>query len=161
VTAAEVEAAARSMSPGEYAQEFLAGFSAASGKVYTDFSLDPWPLGNLDGSAEDDGTSAVLVGHDPGMRAGVVCAVKAASGDLLVFDAEEVRDSHTGAIAARLRERFRGRRVIVHPDPAGQQRRSSAAHLTDFTILRQAGLEVVAPRAAPLRTPPRPPPALR
>ena len=90
----------------------------------------------------------IHVGFDPGMKCGIIFATITRGGDLLVFDAACVSDSHTAAVADQVAKRFKGRRVIFYPDPAGQQRRSSAGHLTDHLILRQAGFQVVAPSAA-------------
>lgn len=148
VSASELEQAARTLSRAEFGQEFEASFESTGGRVYGDFRLEPWPSGNLDPTAED-GEGPLLVGFDPGMRCGVVLATKSEAGDVLVFDAQVVSDSHTASVADDIRRRFPGRRIMVYPDPSGVQRRSSAGHLTDHIILRQAGLEVVAPRAAP------------
>lgn len=52
------------------------------------------------------GTGRVLIGWDPGMRTGVVYATKSDAGDILVFDAAVVPDSHTAAIADEVRRRF-------------------------------------------------------
>ena len=48
-------------------------------------------------------------------------------------------------------QRLAGRQVIIYPDPAGRQRRTSAAlgH-TDLSILEGYGFTVIAPKRAPL-----------
>jgi hypothetical protein len=61
-----------------------------------------------------------------------------------------VPSSNTEEVAAELRGRYPGRRIVVCPDPSGRARKSSApVGQTDFTILERAGFTVRAGKNAP------------
>ena len=78
-----------------------------------------------------------------------VVAVRAAD-ECLVLAAIELPVSNTEEMAAEIARRYPNRRVIVCPDPAGRQRKTSApVGQTDFTILQRYGFTVRAPSAAP------------
>jgi hypothetical protein len=79
-----------------------------------------------------------------------VVAVKVAD-TCLVLDSIEIQTSNTDEMATEIRRRYPNRRIIVCPDPAGRQRKTSApVGQTDFTILQRHGFEVRAPNAAPV-----------
>jgi hypothetical protein len=125
-------------------------FLGGKGRVYSSFLNKPFPVGNVDESIQDTGAE-LLVGMDFNVNPmTAVIAVRAAD-ECHVLDAIEVMTSNTEEMAAELKLRYPGRRIVVCPDPAGKQRHtSSPVGQTDFTILERAGFEVRAPRAAPL-----------
>ena len=64
-----------------------------------------------------------------------------------MFQIDEIHmlNSNTAEVAEEILRRYPKSRIICYPDPAGQQRKTSAGGATDFTILRNAGFEVKAP----------------
>jgi hypothetical protein len=120
------------------------------GRVYSSYSDQPYPLGNVDVSVEDTGAE-ILVGQDFNVNPmASVIAVRVAD-ECHVIDSLEVPVSNTEQVMAEIQRRYPKRRVIVCPDPAGKQRRSSAAvGQTDYTIIKSFGFEVRAPSAAPV-----------
>jgi hypothetical protein len=55
-------------------------------------------------------------------------------------------NGNTDLMAAEIKRRYTGRKIRVYPDPTGNARKTSApVGQTDFTILRSAGFEVIAP----------------
>jgi len=136
--------------PELYEHVWLGGyFLGGSGRVYSSFLSKPWPDGNLDESIEDTGGD-LLVGIDFNVDPmSAVVAVRAVD-ECLVLAAIEIPGSNTEELAEEIMSRFPGRRYIACPDPAGNQRKTSApVGQTDFTILKRAGFEVRAPSAAP------------
>ena len=125
-------------------------FLGGHGRVYSAFKNKPHPEGNLDESIEDT-KGELLVGMDFNINPmSAVVAVRAAD-ECLVLDALEIATSNTEEMAAELKRRYPNRRIVVCPDPAGRQRKTSAPiGQTDLTILQRAGFEVRAPNAAPL-----------
>lgn len=125
-------------------------FLGGGGRVYSSFKKKPWPEGNIDESIMDTG-GELLVGMDFNVNPmSAVVAVRAGD-ECLVIDALEIETSNTEEMADELKRRYRGRRIVVCPDPAGKQRKTSApVGQTDFTILQRAGFEIRAPNAAPL-----------
>lgn len=123
-------------------------FLGRGGRVYSNFENRAHPAGNLDESIADTG-GELLVGMDFNVNPmSAVIAVRAAD-ECLVLDALEIMTSNTEEMATELRTRYPGRRIIVCPDPAGNQRKTSApVGQTDFTVLQRAGFEVRASRAA-------------
>jgi hypothetical protein len=79
-----------------------------------------------------------------------VIAVRAAD-ECLVLNALRIMSSNTEELAAEVKRRYPNRRYRACPDPAGNQRKTSApVGQTDMTILRSAGFDVGgAPKAAP------------
>ena len=140
----------RRVDPEVYDHVWAGGyFLGGSGRVYSSFLAKPWPNGNIDESIEDTGGD-LLVGIDFNVDPmSAVVAVRAVD-ECLILDAVEVPGSNTAELADEIKERFPNRRYVACPDPAGNQRKTSApVGQTDFTILKRAGFEVRAPSAAP------------
>jgi hypothetical protein len=141
----ELDEARRTLDPRIFRQEFEASFETLQGRVYDNFDRDH----NVNPAVVDTG-GELLVGMDFNINPmSAVLAVRVVD-ECHVLDAMEVTTSNTEQMAAEIRGRYPGRRVVVCPDPSGQARRTSApVGQTDFTILQKAGFDVRAPRAAP------------
>ena len=63
---------------------------------------------------------------------------------LLAIDEVVMWGSNTDEMAQELRARYPDKRVIIYPDPASRQRKTSAGGRTDLSILQNAGFEVKA-----------------
>jgi hypothetical protein len=63
---------------------------------------------------------------------------------LLAIDEVVMWGSNTDEMAQELRTRYPDKRVIIYPDPASRQRKTSAGGRTDLSILQNAGFEVKA-----------------
>jgi PBSX family phage terminase large subunit len=124
-------------------------FLGGNGRVYSSFRNKPYPEGSIDESITDRG-GELLVGMDFNVNPmSAVVAIRAAD-ECLVLDALEIPTSNTEEMADELKRRYPKRKIIVCPDPAGKQRKSSApVGQTDFTILERAGFTVRSPNAAP------------
>ena len=61
---------------------------------------------------------------------------------LHIFDEIVMYSSNTDEMVTEINRRFGDRTIIVYPDPAGAQRKTSAGGRTDITILQQAGYQV-------------------
>jgi phage terminase large subunit len=136
--------------PDIYEHVWLGGyFLGGNGRVYSNFRNKPFPEGSIDESIEDH-KGELLIGMDFNVNPmSAVIAVRAVD-ECLVIDALEMKTSNTEEMAAEIKRRYPGRRIIVCPDPAGTQRKSSApVGQTDFTILQRAGFQVRAPNAHP------------
>jgi hypothetical protein len=134
-----------------YEHIWLGGyFLGGNGRVYSSFKNRPSPEGNIDEAVQDTGAE-LLVGMDFNVNP-MSAVVSVRAGDTcLILDALEIQTSNTEEMAAELKRRYPKRRIIVCPDPAGKQRKTSApVGQTDFTILQRHGFEVRAPSAAPL-----------
>lgn len=125
-------------------------YFGGSGRVYSSFKNKPFPAGNVDEGVEDTGAE-LLVGMDFNVNPmSAVIAVRVVD-ECHVLDSLELKVSNTEEMAAEIRRRYPKRTIVVYPDPAGRQRKTSApVGQTDFTILQRAGFKIKAPAAAPL-----------
>ena len=141
----EVEAARRSLDERTFRQEFEATFETFSGRVFYAFDRKH----NLLQYTKPDETTALPELHI-GMDFNVdnnscVIAVRPNATALHVVDEIKLMGSNTDEMVQEIRNRYPQHRVIVYPDPAGSQRKTSAGGRTDHTILRAAGFTVKAP----------------
>jgi hypothetical protein len=144
VSAAELAAARADLDPRVYRQEYLASFETMQGRVYDNFDR----MLNVE-HVEDTGAE-VLVGMDFNVNPMSAVIATRVADECHVIDALEIQTSNTEEMASELAARYRGRRIVVCPDPSGRARKTSApVSVTDFTILERAGFEVRAPRKAP------------
>ena len=144
VTQAEVDAARTDMDPALFEQEYLAGFTAMSGRVYSAFDRTHNVHPVRDTGAE------LYIGMDFNVNPmSAVVAVKAAD-ECHVINEIELLTSNTDEIVDVIHDMYPGRHIVVCPAPSGRARKTSAAGKTDFTILQRAGFHVRAPNRSPL-----------
>lgn len=142
VPTSEVESARSELDERTFRQEYEASFEALAGRVYYAYDREQNAR-----PVADDGNSPVLVGMDFNVNPmSAVFALRA--GDQLHFFGEHlIPNGNTEDMAKAIRARFPGRQIRVYPDPTGNARKTSApVGQTDFTILRAAGLNVLAPQ---------------
>ena len=141
VPAEEIQAARSELDERTFRQEYEASFESLSGRVYYAYDRDE----NARALA-DDPAAPLLVGMDFNVNPmSAVFAVRA--GDQIHFIGEQlIPNGNTDDMAKAIRARFPGRPVKVYPDPTGNSRKTSApVGQTDFSILRAAGFQVLAP----------------
>lgn len=126
------------------------GYNLGSkGRVYHGFANRPWPAGNVDESIRDAG-GELLVGMDFNVEPMTAVIGQRAVDECHIIASIELPVGNTDEMATEIKRRYPNRRIIACPDPAGQQRKTSAAvGQTDLTILRGHGFEVRAANTAP------------
>jgi len=134
------------MDPIRYAQEFRASFQSLQGRVYHAFDrelnvadLVPLPNANL------------LIGMD--FNISPMCAVvgQRVGDQCQIIDEIVLTNSNTQEMMDEINRRYKGRHGIVHPDPSGVARKTSApVGQTDFAIIEQAGWPVYPATQYPL-----------
>ena len=142
----EVEKQRRTMDVRLFRQEFEASFETLAGRVYQPFIREDHAITEV-----ADHGGEVLVGMDFNVNPMCACIAFKVAGQLHITDEIVLPDANTETMARALDQRLAGRQVIIYPDPAGRQRRTSAAlgH-TDLSILEGYGFTVIAPKRAPL-----------
>ena len=143
----ELESAQKDLDPRVYRQEYEASFESPSGVVYPFFDEE-----NIQ-PVEDDG-GRIRVGMDfnvsPGMSAVLGSRV---IDELHIWDEIFIPGGTTFDMAEELSSKCDDREVVCYPDPSGNSRKTtSPVGVTDFTILKDHGFQVKAPRRAPLIT---------
>ena len=142
VSPEELEAARSEMDQRTFNQEFCATFESYEGIVAYNFSREH-NVKNL----ENPDLSVLHIGMDFNTSP-VTAAVYVQQGkDMYQIDEIHMLNSNTTEMSEEIRRRYPRSRIICYPDPSGASRRTSANGQTDFTILRNAGFEIKAPRA--------------
>ncbi len=141
----EIEAARHDMDERTFRQEYEASFESLAGRVYYAFDRRPYPDGNISDVKDIDG-APILVGMDFNINPmSAVFAVKA-GGQIHVIGEATIDNGNTDEMVRLIKSRYPNRTIRVYPDPTGNARKTSApVGQTDFTILRQAGFQVLAP----------------
>lgn len=143
VSEKEVEAARQQMDERTFRQEFMATWETFSGRIFYAFerekNIAKWPLDEL--------PNELHIGMD--FNIDPCSAVVFAKVGNMLHAVDEIRifSSNTDEMCEEIKNRYPGKRIIVYPDPAGAQRKTSAGGRTDHTILRNAGFIVKAPHA--------------
>ena len=138
----EIEAARKELDERTFRQEFEATFETFEGVVAYKFSREH----NIKTLPAPD-LRTLHIGMDFNTSP-VTAAVYVQQGkEMYQIDEVHMLNSNTAEMAQEISRRYPKSQIICYPDPAGQQRKTSASGATDFTILRNAGFEVKAPRA--------------
>ena len=146
VSAGEVALLQATMDPKLYAQEIEARFELQSGRVYHAFSRD---LNVADLSLIPE--LPLLVGMDFNVDPMTAVVAQKVGGQCYVFDEIVLPNSNTFEMMEELLARYRQRKGVVHPDPSGAARKTSApVGLTDHVIIRQAGWQVYTVKPYPI-----------
>lgn len=143
----EIEAAKQDLDERSFRQEFMATFEEYAGRVYYAFDRRKQVK-----DYEDAVPHTIYVGCD--FNIDPMSAVLFARKDdtLHAFDEVRIFGSNTNELVDEISSRYPRARIMAFPDPAGAQRKTSAAGLTDIRILQNAGWTVKAKRShTPIR----------
>lgn len=137
----EIEQARKDLDERTFRQEYLATFETFSGRIYYAFDR-ALNVRKYEGNTPD----VVYVGMDFNIDP-MSAVVATRLGDALhIIDEVRIFSSNTAEMIQELKQRFPKSKIWVYPDPAGNQRKTSAGGVTDVTLLSNAGFVVKAPR---------------
>ena len=139
VPESEIAAAKRNLDTRTFLQEYEAKFQTYSGIVAYNFSDDnivdwkPHPA------------KYVLIGMDFNVSpmTATVMYQSADTKSLHCVDEILIYSSNTNEMCEEIKNRYPDNNIVVFPDPAGVQRRSSANGKTDISILQNHGFKVL------------------
>jgi len=137
----EIDAARQDLDDRTFKQEYEAAFVTYSGLIYYAFSREESVL-EID---DDGGTLHVGMDFNLDPMSAVICIRKGTS--LFAVDEVVMYGSNTDEMVAEIIHRYPNRNVVVYPDPASRQRKTSAGGRTDLSILQNAGFSVKAKKA--------------
>ena len=120
-----------------FRQEYLASFETYSGVVYYNFDRQD----NVKESKYDK-DAVIHIGLDFNIDPMSACLFHVKNNIVYIFDEIVIYSSNTDEFIDELFSRYPKQKMIVYPDPASRQRRTSAGGRTDLTILQNAGLNV-------------------
>ena len=137
----EIEQAKRDLDERTFRQEYMASFETFAGRIYYAFDRQA-NIRKYIGSTPE----AVYVGLDFNIDPMSAVIATRAGDTLHIIDEVRMFSSNTVEMVSEIKQRFPKSKVWVYPDPAGNQRKTSAGGQTDVTILANAGFVVKAPR---------------
>lgn len=134
----EVIAARRDLDERTFNQEYLAQFVNYSGVIYYGFNREE---SVTKVSIESD---TLHIGMDFNLDP-MSAVVSVKMGDVIqVIDEIVMFGSNTDEMVDEIKTRYPAKNVIIYPDPASRQRKTSAGGRTDLSILQNAGFTVKA-----------------
>ena len=137
----EVAQARKDLDERTFRQEYMATFETFSGRIYYSFDR-AHNVHKYQGNTPD----VLYVGMDFNIDP-MSAVVATRMGDTLhIIDEVRIFSSNTQEVIGELKQRFGKSKLWVYPDPAGNQRKTSAGGVTDVTLLSNAGFVVKAPR---------------
>ena len=132
----EIESARADLDERTFQQEYEAQFVNYSGIIYYGFKREE----SVRRHTAD--RHVIHVGMDFNLDP-MSAVLMTRKGDTLhVFDEIVMFGSNTDEMVAELRERYGNGTIVIYPDPASRQRKTSAGGRTDLSILQNAGFEV-------------------
>lgn len=132
----EIESAKADLDERTFQQEYEARFVNYSGIIYYGFKREESV------ARHTDDLGVIHVGMDFNLDP-MSAVLMTRKGDTLhVFDEIVMFGSNTDEMVAELRERYGNGTIVIYPDPASRQRKTSAGGRTDLSILQNAGFEV-------------------
>ena len=136
VTEEEVDQAKQDLDDRTFKQEFEGSFVTYSGQVYYNFNREHHVK-------KCNITSGVLhIGMDFNIEPMTACVFQTDGSIVKVVGEIVLHTSNTDEIVEEIKNRYKGKKIIIYPDPAARQRRTSAGGRTDLSILQNAGFVV-------------------
>ena len=139
----EIESARRTLDERTFRQEYQATWETFTGRIFYAFERTQ-NIRAYSGNIPRE----IHIGCD--FNIDPICAVVGVKvGDTAFHIIDEIRimGSNTDELVEEIRNRYPTQSILCYPDPAGAQRKTSAAGRTDHTILRNAGFRVLAPHS--------------
>ena len=133
----EIEQAKRDLDSRSFRQEYEASFETYAGVVYYNFDRQQ----NVR-AIQKDQDAVIHVGLDFNIDPMSACLCYIKNDIAYFFDEIVIYSSNTDELITELLQRYPNRKIIVYPDPAARQRRTSAGGRTDLTLLQNSGLSV-------------------
>lgn len=145
VDAEEIAQAQQDLSPKVFAQEYLASWENFAGVIMYEFGDH-----NITEVAKPSEREQLVVGLD--FNVTPLCAQigRQTKSGIEIFDEIILENSNTNEFCDELRNRYPTNPITVFPDPAGQQRKTSANGNTDIKILEMAEFTTRYHRSHPL-----------
>ncbi len=139
----EVESAKSDLDERTFRQEYLATFETYAGSIYYNFERED----NV--KVLKDNSTTLHIGMDFNIDPMSAAVFQIENNVINFIDEIIIYSSNTEELVKEIESRYPERKIIVYPDPACRQRKTSAGGRTDLTILQNAGLTVRVKNAHP------------
>lgn len=142
----EVEQAKKDLDDRTFRQEYEAKFETYSGIIYYNFNQSTHIIKQEDAIKNHN---ALHIGMDFNIDPMSAVVALKNNDSLYIIDDIEIHGSNTDEMIQEIKTKYPNKRIIVYPDPASKQRKTSAGGRTDLSILLNAGFEVKARHSHP------------
>lgn len=132
----EIEAARRDLDEKTFRQEYEASFETYSGIVYYGFSDE----NIVERKLQDE--KSLYIGIDFNVSPVTATVAIPTKDGLHLIDEIVIYGSNTEELVEEIKNRYPTQKIFAFPDPAGNQRKTSAGGKTDISILQNAGFVV-------------------
>jgi hypothetical protein len=146
ISADEIEKLKHQLDPVVFASEYLVQIKESGNSIFYCFDRKIHIRKDLEDFQPGE-VVYVNIDFNVAIQASTAWALRGGQVHIL----EEFKGApNTEVLAQMLVSHYAGHKIVAHPDPSGRSRKTSAAvGKTDFTILENAGITCLAPRAAP------------
>ena len=139
----EIEQAKADLDERTFKQEYCAEFVTYAGLIYYNFNRALSVI-----KAEDDG-GVLHIGMDFNIDPMSAVIAQRRGNDLICINEIVIYGSNSDEMAKEIHQRYPNRQIIIYPDPAARQRKTSAGGRTDLSILQNSGFMTKAKKAHP------------
>jgi hypothetical protein len=145
VDADEIAQAQQDLSPKIFSQEYLANWENFAGIIFNEFGAH-----NITEVRRPTETEPVYIGMDFNVTPMSAVIGRQTKTGIEIYDEIYLDNSNTTEMISEIRNRYPKNPIVVWPDPAGVQRKSSAGGNTDIKLLEIAGFQTRYHRQHPL-----------
>ncbi len=131
----EIVQARNDLDDRTYRQEYEASFETYSGQVY--FNYGPQTIYH----EKIITPKTIYIGMDFNISPMSACIATRTEQGIIVFDEIVIYGSNTDEMVKEIRHRYPNNQIIIYPDSASRQRKTSAGGRTDLSILVNAGFQ--------------------
>ena len=139
----EIEQAKADLDERTFNQEYCAQFVTYAGLIYYNFER----ASSVVKFKDDGGVLHIGMDFNTDPMSAVVALRKGNS--LICIDEIIIYGSNTDEMVKEIHQRYPNRQIIIYPDPAARQRKTSAGGRTDLSILQNAGFMTKAKQSHP------------
>mgnify|MGYP003129657042 FL=1 len=132
----EVEQAKSDLDERTFRQEYLATFETYAGAIYYNFERE------LNVTRLKDNNTTLHIGMDFNIDPMSAAVFQLENNKINFIDEIVIYSSNTEELVKEIKTRYPERAIIIYPDPACRQRKTSAGGRTDLTILQNSGMTV-------------------
>mgnify|MGYP003131770316 CR=1 FL=1 len=137
VPADEIQQAKNDLDERTFRQEYEASFETYSGQVYYNYGAH-----NIEHSKIEIGKQ-LHIGMDFNISPMSACVAQRTEQGLYIFDEIVIFGSNTDEMVSEIKQRYPNKQIIIYPDSAARQRKTSAGGRTDLSILVNAGFRTL------------------
>ena len=137
VTQEEIDQAKNDLDERTFQQEYLATFVNYAGVIYYNFDRNKHIIDTYEKKE-----LPLHIGMDFNYNPMACCIGQIRDNNLIIFDEIQIYNANTNDMIDEIKRRYGVRNIVIYPDPASRQRKTSAGGFTDLSLLRNAGFEV-------------------